>query len=58
MAGSDIITRIKDCYPTQSKKRKQISDYILANVSACCFYSLKKLAATINKIYGLLESAE
>lgn len=48
MAGSDIITRIKDCYPSQSKKRKQISDYILANVSACCFYSLKKLAATIN----------
>ena len=44
MNTSDIITRIKNSYIKQNRKRKQISDYILSNISACCFHPLKKLA--------------
>ena len=47
MAESTIITKIKAYYPYQSKKKKQISDYIQENISSCCFLSLHKLSAAI-----------
>ena len=44
MADSDIIGKIKTAYPLQNKKRRQISDYILHNLSECCFLPLRKLS--------------
>ena len=47
MADSDIIGKIKTAYPLQNKKRRQISDYILHNLSECCFLPLRKLSDEI-----------
>lgn len=47
MAESTIIGKIKASYPYQSKKKKQISDFILENISTCCFLSLHKFAEEI-----------
>ena len=47
MAESDIIRKIRDTYPLQNKKRRQISDYLLQNLSECCFLPLRKLAEEI-----------
>ena len=47
MAETTIIKKIKASYPYQSKKKKLISDFILENMSRCCFLSLNKLSKEV-----------
>ena len=44
----EIVDLIKESYGGQSRVRKNISDYILANPLQSCFFSLKEFAEALN----------